>query len=62
MISLVGKDFKLNDKKLVGDASLVRHLLRSHTIKDKTGTQIQKAEHLLLNRESVVGQINAKLA
>ena len=60
--SMIDKNFVLNDHDLVWDAGLVKHLLEEHQITDKSGKAIVKAEHMLLNKDSVLAQINTKLA
>lgn len=62
IISIVRKNFTLNESPIVGDASLVRSLLEQHKILDSSGDQIIEATHLLLDKDNVLAQLNSKLA
>lgn len=59
--SMVRKNFALNEKKLVGDAPLVAHILKQHAILDPSGKRIQKAQFLLLNKAHVLNEIDGRI-
>lgn len=58
--SMVRKDFTFNTKGLVGEKSLVKHLLTKHEIVDVSGHAIMDPEHMLLDKPHALRQIRIK--
>ncbi len=59
--SMIGKDFRLNDKWIVSEVVLLWQILKDEGITDKSKNNILEPRLLLVNKEDVLKQVDIKL-
>jgi len=61
--SMIGSDFALNDKWIIWEKSTITHILSKYDIRPfPDATRVEKYQHLLLDKDYVLQQIDKKIA